>query len=144
MGGPMWLSDNSALGARHYLRSMSSQGFTLMEVMVALAVFAAAAGLLMIADGNSIRHTRLLDDKVLASQLAENHLNHLLASGLTPDHRESRKFGHRLWILEQQTVSTTDPGFFRVDVSVYGQMAKSNPESAPLVTMTTFIRESKL
>ena len=52
-----------------------ASGFTLIEVMVALAIFALAAGMLLLTDGNSIRQTRYLQEKVLSSQIADHSLN---------------------------------------------------------------------
>ncbi|MGI2028342.1 type II secretion system minor pseudopilin GspI [Endozoicomonas acroporae] len=143
----MWLSSKHHTRiCRHNIKSLDSQGFTLMEVMVALAVFAAAAGLLMVTDGNSARHTRHLSDKWLASQLAENQLNQQLAASLPFSQRNIQttvKRDNRTWLLKQSTSHTSQAGFIRLTVSVYEQN-KPSSEAAPLVTMTTFVREPVL
>lgn len=59
--------------------SASVFGFTLIEVMVAVVIFALAASMLMLADGNSIRQTRYMQEKVLAAQLADQSLSRIQA-----------------------------------------------------------------
>ncbi len=67
-------------------KRVSDQGFTLVEVLAALAVFSVAAIGLSQASGETVRGTRHIEAKSLAAIVAENQLAEaLLAPGRLPD-----------------------------------------------------------
>lgn len=128
-----------------YGDSALQKGFTLLEVMVALAVFALAASMLILSDGNSIRQTRYQQEKILASQVADHYLNALHAeggwSGAAVRPRIESYAGYQ-WFVRETFLSVT-PDFRRVQVEVF--IGESQPEkgAAPLARLTTWLRRPK-
>ena len=119
-------------------------GFTLLEVMVALAIFAAMASLLLYTDGNSVRYIRYLDDKASAMELAEYHLNTLLVTKVWPEpgtQEQTYEFARQDWTVQQAVSGTTRARFRRIEVSVYAGMQPDAEPQVPLVSLTTFLRE---
>lgn len=57
-----------------FYQKSNQQGFTLLEVVVAVAVFAIAASMLLVAGGGAIKKTAYLEEKTLANLIAENYL----------------------------------------------------------------------
>ncbi|MEZ5493840.1 MAG: type II secretion system minor pseudopilin GspI [Pseudomonadales bacterium] len=62
---------------RTCLRHRHHQGFTLIEIMVALVIFAVLSITLLTRLGGDIRSEQLLEEKTLASVVAENVLSEL-------------------------------------------------------------------
>lgn len=121
-------------------------GFTLLEVMVALAVFALAASMLILSDGNSIRQTRYQQEKILASQIADHYLNVLHAeerwSGPAVWPQIESYAGYQWYVRETSSI-TGSPDFRRVQVEVF--IGESEPEkgSAPLARLSTWLRRPR-
>ncbi len=121
-------------------------GFTLLEVMVALAVFALAASMLILSDGNSIRQTRYQQEKILASQIADHYLNVLHAEGRWsgPAVRpQIESYAGYQWYVRETSSITGSPDFRRVQVEVF--IGESEPEkgSAPLARLSTWLRRPR-
>ncbi len=121
-------------------------GFTLLEVMVALAVFALAASMLILSDGNSIRQTRYQQEKILASQIADHYLNVLHAEGRWsgPAVRpQIESYAGYQWTVRETSSITGSPDFRRVQVEVF--IGESEPEkgSAPLARLSTWLRRPR-
>lgn len=123
-----------------------SRGFTLIEVMVALAVFAIAAAMLMLSDGNSIRQTRYMQEKVLASQVADQYLSRLQAEKIWPDKgvkgRNETYAGYD-WYIRQITRTTSFPDFRKVVVEVFIGRAKPEDDQSGLYSLASHIRKPK-
>ena len=66
---------------RSSCRSTSSAGFTLIEVMIALAVFSVVAMALTKNASLAVTQTARMQDQLLAHTVAQNVLNDLLSSG---------------------------------------------------------------
>ena len=66
---------------RSRCRSTSSAGFTLIEVMIALAVFSVVAMALTKNASLAVTQTARMQDQLLAHTVAQNVLNDLLSSG---------------------------------------------------------------
>ncbi len=121
-------------------------GFTLLEVMVALAVFALAASMLILSDGNSIRQTRYQKEKILASQIADHYLNTLHAegrwSGPAVRPRIESYAGYQ-WYVRETSAATESPDFRKVQVDVF--IGESEPEkgAVPLARLTTWLRRPR-
>lgn len=67
-------------------RSKRSDGFTLIEVMIALAVFSVVAMALTKNASLAVTQTARMQDQLLAHSVAQNVLNDLLASGREKKH----------------------------------------------------------
>lgn len=101
--------------------SMNPQrGFTLLEVMVALAVFATLSAAVFSASQFVLSRGAALEERLFATWLADNQLNELqLQSGLTPGRqRLARHFAQRDWWLSQTIERSPAPGLLKVQLSV--------------------------
>ncbi|MDQ5910869.1 MAG: ral secretion pathway protein [Pseudomonadota bacterium] len=112
-------------------------GFTLLEVLVAMAVLAIAMGAIINAATQSIASTAWLRDQTFASWVALNKVNEqLLAAEPWPDEgivRGSADLANRAWLWESRFVKTDDPDLRRLDVTV-----RSVENGPALSTLTAF------
>ena len=92
-----------------FSKAAKQSGFTLIEVMLAMAVFAiAGVALLGVAD-NNYRHISLLEEKMLANWVASNQLVELSLATTWPP-KNNRKgnvdMAGRTWYWQQKVVKT--------------------------------------
>lgn len=104
------------------------QGFTLLEVLVALAIIAVALSALLRASGLSAENSGALRDRMRAGWIAENHIVMLRARRAWPDTgqtagEESGEDGHR-WRWEQEVVATPNQDFRKVRFRVLASGAR--------------------
>ncbi|MEN1939656.1 type II secretion system minor pseudopilin GspI [Luteimonas sp. MJ246] len=96
-------------------------GFSLIEMLVALAVFALAVlGLLNLA-GESTRTAVAIEERVLAAVVADNVAVEAAAldvRALADEARGSEEAGGRDWRWTRSTGPTADPSLLRVDIRV--------------------------
>jgi general secretion pathway protein I len=111
-----------------------SRGFTLVEVLVAVAIVAIALGAGMRAAGTLIDNSQRLSDVVAAQWCAENQLVAMKLMRQFPGVGEA-SFGctqlGRSYSGMLQTSTTPNPNFRRVDVTI------SNEAGRALVTIST-------
>ena len=99
----------------------AQQGFTLIEMMVALAVFSLAAMALIRLEGATIRSTGILDETLVAQMVARNVAVESVtdaqppADGVTSG-RETN--GGRSWTWTRQTQAIGDAGAIRINIGV--------------------------
>ena len=99
----------------------AQRGFTLLEMLVALAIFASVAAAVLTASARSLQNAARLEDKTLAGWIADNQLTELqLASSPPATGRDTREVSYagRQWQLYSETVTTSDPGLRRVTLWV--------------------------
>ncbi len=112
-------------------------GFTLLEVLVAMAVLAIAMGAIINAATQSIASTAWLRDQTFASWVALNKVNEqLLAAEPWPDEgivRGSAELANRAWLWESRFAKTDDPDLRRLEVTV-----RSVENGPVLSTLTAF------
>lgn len=116
-------------------QSSSFRGFTLIEVLVALAIFALSITALSGAFHSNIHNATRLKDKTLSFWLAQNEMVSLKAlaegQGKYPPPRtrtDKKRYAAREWVV--RTAVSKAPGPFnmlRIDISV-GQEAGKEPE----------------
>lgn len=97
------------------------RGFTLLEVLVALAIVAIAFSALIKAFGDSINNAAYLRDKTLAHWTALNKIAELeLNGGVAGPVRESGNYemGGREWHWRSIVEKTDDPDVLRVEMQV--------------------------
>ncbi|WP_167855926.1 type II secretion system minor pseudopilin GspI [Natronospirillum operosum] len=102
-----------------------NRGFTLVEVMVALSIFAVIATSLMYTATQSIRNTEILQERTLGRWVAENHLSELRLSDAPAINNytdDVSNFG-RDWVIRWSVADpeseTYGAHLRRVTVSVY-------------------------
>ena len=96
-------------------------GFTLIEMMVALAVFSLAAMALIRLEGATIRSTGILDETLVAQMVARNVAVETMTDPQPPaigPTSGSERNGGRSWTWVRQTQPLGDAGAFRVDIAV--------------------------
>ncbi len=124
----------------------NTNGFTLLEVMVALAVFALAASMLILTDGNSIRQTRYQQEKILATQIADHYLNTLHSEGRWSGRAAGAQVevyaGHQ-WYVREISAATDTPDFRKVQVEVFAGGSQPAKNALPLARLTTWLRRPK-
>lgn len=114
-------------------------GFTLVEVMVALAVVALALPALLLTLHQQIDSTAYLRDKSIARLVANNKLveYRLLAKARNelPKEKDSgvMSMAQREWYWRTTSVKTQVPGFVRTTVSV-----ATREEGLPILTLSAF------
>lgn len=96
-------------------------GFTLLEVLVALAVFALSAFAVIRQTSQSVQQAEYLEQKSFALWLAENRLAQYRTAKEWPsigNHSESVEQYGRSWFLQTDVYTTSDPWLRRVEVRV--------------------------
>jgi len=122
-------------------KSTESSGFTLVEVMVALAIVAIAVPALLFALFQQLDGTEYLRDRSIASWIATDRMSELrlvvAKQGAVPKGEllGETRLAERdwYWWIEQQ--ATEIPGFIRVDVKVSLEAERTQP----LHTLTAFV-----
>ncbi len=125
--------------------SMARQrAFTLLEVLVALAIFATVAAAVLTAAASSVRNAARLEEKALAGWIADNQLVELQLQRPSPGTgRNPREVSYagRDGLLQDAIDSTSDPAMRRVTLWVAPRDRRSSDsieERASLV-LTGFI-----
>ncbi|UUY07333.1 type II secretion system minor pseudopilin GspI [Pseudomonas sp. J452] len=96
-------------------------GFTLLEVLVALAIFATVAASVLSASQRSLAIAEQLELKAMAGWIADNRVTELQLQTPTPgEGREDKvlEFGGRDWEIHSEIDSTSDKDLRRVTVWV--------------------------
>ncbi|BDX04594.1 type II secretion system minor pseudopilin GspI [Planctobacterium marinum] len=100
---------------------MNEKGLTLLEVMVALFIFALTATSIMKATGEHIRGISTLEEMTMATWVANNELNNLLTERQWPPENNlkgSVELGGRTWHYQHLVTETQDKEFRQVEVIV--------------------------
>jgi len=119
------------------------QGFTLVEVMVAMAVVAVALPALLFTLYQQLDGTEYLRNRSVASWVAANRLSELrlvvAKTGSIPGERLSgeARLANQDWYWWIEQEATEIPGFVRVDISV-SNVESADDESA-LHTLSAFV-----
>ncbi len=124
-------------------RQWHARGFTLIEVMVALAVVALALPAVMVTLYQQVDGTEYLRDKSLAQMIAVNKLAELRlvtqARGqlLVGNDSGTSEFAGRDWSWQIASTKTRVDGFYRIDISV--RRGENNQQDQSLHTLTAFM-----
>ncbi|MGI0117665.1 type II secretion system minor pseudopilin GspI [Zooshikella sp. RANM57] len=119
----------------------ANQGFTLLEVMLAVAVFAAAASILLMAGSGSLQKVQLLEEKTLAVQVAENYLSELrwTKKKKSGDAEKKITFADREWLVKSTIKKTDNKGIIRIEISVERKLSWREDEPYQLATLVAFM-----
>ncbi len=125
---------------------MRDRGFTLIEVMVALAVFSLAAMALIRLEGATIRSTGVLDATLVAQIVARNVAIEAVTEAQPPTlgtAKGTERNGGRAWNWTRLVRPTGDPRILRIEVAVtdergavLGRLTMVRPPQPPLVSVT--------
>ncbi|WP_324733992.1 type II secretion system minor pseudopilin GspI [Pseudomonas paeninsulae] len=105
------------------------RGFTLLEVLIALAIFAVVAASVLTASARSLQVAARLEDKTLAMWIADNRLTELqLAKTPAGDGRDQgeQEFAGRRWQWQSEIQATSEPSMRRVTLWVAPRPDRGN------------------
>jgi len=120
-----------------------SSGFTLLEVVVALAVIALALGAAIKATGDAAGASSYLRDKTLAHWVAMNRLTELRVTDAWPDTGTSEgqaQMAGRDWHWEQTVEETSESELRRVELRV-GAGEEADRDDSALALLVGFVGE---
>lgn len=128
------------------LRRSAEHGFTLIEIMVALAVFSLAILALVRLESASVRGAGLIDEALVAQLVARNVALDALTDAQPPAPGRTsggEVNGGRAWRWTRQVSPTGDPRVVRIDVDVadrvgqvLGRTTMIRPPSPPTIQAT--------
>lgn len=113
------------------------RGFTLIEVLVAMAVFAVAAMAVLNATGQHVNSLGALEEKTFASMVADNQLALFMLEDkpVSSAKNGSEELAGRKWFWTIKPVATTDKILRAVDVIVWTDEKRQNS----LVTVRAYV-----
>ena len=115
------------------------KGFTLLEVLVALAVLAIALASLIKGVGGNAANEAYLRDKTLAQWVAMNVVGELQLAEKWPDKGKkqgSEAMGGHEWFWRYEISETLDEDVRRLDVRV---RSSNDTDSSPLASVVAFL-----
>jgi general secretion pathway protein I len=115
------------------------RGFTLVEVLVALAIVAIGMLAVFKVLGDTAHNVAYLRDRSFASWIADNRLTEVRLSGEMPSVDEIEgelEFAGRRWLWVQKVANTQVEGLRRVDISV---RREDDAEGSSLVSLAGFV-----
>lgn len=130
------------MSSNRQLMAKKHRGMTLIEVMVALAVFALAALAAVNVATEHMRSLSYIEQKTLALWVANNHLTQLHLDNKLPklgDSTGSVDYAGQTWYWQQSGLKTPDPDFRAVRIRV---LASEGSESA-LAELTSYMVAKK-
>ena len=99
----------------------AEKGFTLLEIMIALAVFATLAAAVMSASQYVLGQSARVEARLLAAWVADNHLSELelqTAPLATGQRTLNVTYAQRDWRVHQRVMTEPDSGLLRVELQV--------------------------
>ena len=117
---------------------MNVRGMTLLEVMVALAIFAMAGLALVRTVSQQTVGLSALEEKTFATWVADNHLAEVMLAKAWPGlswTEGTEEMAGRKWYWRWRGVETEDDQFRAIDVEVRTDSQSKNPR----VTLRTYV-----
>ena len=121
------------------MRHAESRGFTLIEVVVALAILGIGMLAVFKTIGDTVHNVDELRDRSFAEWIADNRITEIRISGEMPSVEETAgevEFAGRQWHWLSKVSQTQVQGLRRIDVSV---RRDDDPENSSIVTLSGFI-----
>jgi general secretion pathway protein I len=115
-----------------------SRGFTLIEVMLAMAVFAIAGLALLSAASNNARNMGHLESKMFANWVASDQLVAVNLEQKWPPKNNAKgdvELAGRQWFWHQSVLKTTDKDMRAIVVEV----RLNEDDKLPLTSLTTYV-----
>lgn len=113
-------SKNRKTSRRPRKSRTAHRGFTLLEIMIALVIFATLAAAVMTSGQYALKQNARLEERLCGAWLADNQLSELQLQAPPPQGRQqlSRHFDRRDWTLNQTIGPTADSRLLQVELSV--------------------------
>jgi len=121
------------------MRRPDERGFTLVEVVVALAIVAIGMLAVFKTIGDTTHNVTELRDRSFAAWIADNRITEIRISGEMPSVEQTAgevEFAGRRWHWITKVSQTQVQGMRRIDVSV---RRDGDPEDSSLVTLAGFV-----
>jgi general secretion pathway protein I len=121
------------------MKNPDSRGFTLIEVVVALAILGIGMLAVFKTIGDTVNNVEVLRDRSFAEWIADNRITEIRLSGEMPSVEETAgevEFAGRQWHWLTKVSQTQVAGLRRIDVSV---RRDEDPENASMVTLSGFV-----
>jgi len=118
-----------------------TKGFTLIEVMLAMAVFAIAGIALLSTASNNAQNMGYLEDKMFADWVASNQLVAVSLEKKWPPKNNAKgevELAGRHWFWQQKVVKTTDKNMRSIVIEV----RLTEDEKLPLASFTTYVAKA--
>lgn len=118
---------------------MTRRGFTLIEVLVALAIAALGLGAAISVVTNATANSSYLRDRVLASWIASNLMTEIRIGPNLPDLNHNNgvvEYAGRRWKWESTVTQTQVDGLRRVDLSVRDADSEA---TTPIASLSGFV-----
>ncbi|AIW12691.1 type II secretion system minor pseudopilin GspI [Vibrio tubiashii] len=113
----------------------AKQGFTLLEVLVALAIFATAAIATIRSVSQHINTLNFLEEKTFAAMVADNQMAKVILSGSKPSKKKGKEtLAQRDWFWTVEPVSTAGDMLQAFDVKV-----ATSEKGSPVVTVRSYV-----
>jgi general secretion pathway protein I len=119
-----------------------SLGFTLIEVMLAMAIFSIAGIALLSASDNNIKNLSHLENKVLANWLASNQLVEVTLDTTWPPKNNQKgtvEMAGQEWFWLQKVIKTENKDMRSIVIEI----RNDEDEKLPITTMVTFVSKSQ-
>jgi len=123
-----------------------NQGFTLLEVLIALVILALSLGAVIQSAGSYTANQAYLRDRTFAQWVAHNQLVTALMSTDWPDTGQSKgeaefpkagaETGGREWRWVMQVTQTPEEGLRRLDIDVF--LLNAEDDESPLASLSGF------
>lgn len=121
------------------------RGFTLLEMLIAIAIIGVIGSAVSTAIGGVANQTRGLEQRTVASWIASNHLTRMRmlqcreAQSLAEGTKQTRLvFADRQWEVQTEIKSTDHPWIRRIEVSVF-EMTDDEDRQGPYGQLSGFL-----
>ncbi|SHO58362.1 type II secretion system minor pseudopilin GspI [Vibrio quintilis] len=116
-----------------------NKGMTLLEVLIALAIFATASMSVIRAVSQHVNTIQTLEEKAFAAMVADNQLAKVMLTPGTLSNQEGKEeMAGRTWFWKVAVIKTESPVLKAFDVSV-----ALKPKGASIVTVRSYVKNEQ-